>query len=76
MLNLIHRSDLPEEFINWIPPEKLEEVFSRAGEREIDCSELLLENASTAIYHFDPANFCSLGIEPLLLGVNYHLGHS
>lgn len=41
---------------------------------------MLLENESTAIYHLDCENIDSLGddlfIRPLLLGVNYHNGHS
>lgn len=42
-----------------------------------DLAELLLENESTAVYHIDPSRVDFMGrTERLLLGVNYHYGHS
>lgn len=72
----------PYEQIN---PKKIDEYFEKGKEFERNLSDLLLENFSTAIFHVCPKRLDYLGdsknpiktfMQPLLLGVNYHKGHS
>ncbi len=79
------------ELIKWeIPYDKIEpgnmQDYFKRGERTSDTlADLLLKSDSTAIFHMDPNRLAHLGdpknpvktyMRPLLLGVNYHRGHS
>jgi hypothetical protein len=65
-------------------PETLDAYFGGQWHPERTLADVLLENDATAIYHIDPTRFWSFPedyqgrphLRPLLLGVNYHLGHS
>ncbi len=63
-----------------IPPDRLDEVMTPGELFNRSIADLLLNNESTALYHLDPANTYNLGnnfyLQPVLLGVNYHHGHS
>lgn len=70
-----------------IAPQKIDEYFER-GEEFISgtLADLLLDNDQTAVFHVDANRTQTLGspedppaityMKPLLLGVNYHMGHS
>lgn len=80
-----------KELIKWghpyeqIDPKKIDEYFEKGEGVGRSLSDLLLENFSTAIFHVCPNRLSYLGgsknpiktfMQPLLLGVNYHKGHS
>lgn len=63
-----------------IIPGKLDAFFDSAHPAEGTLAEILLQNEATAIYHLNPQNLGRLRgknfVKPLLLGANYHNGHS
>src|SRR3989344_4954288 len=71
-------TDIP--FFGRIRPDKIDEFFGVAKHFEGSLVELLLNRESTVIYHIDFNYIGRLGDEsflrPVLLGANYHKGHS
>ncbi len=61
-------------------PAELERLFAETAPKEGTLAELLLNHESTAIFHVDPERTSEAGsqhfVKPILLGVNYHHGHS
>ncbi len=61
-------------------PAELERLFVESAPKEGTLAELLLNHESTAIFHVDPERTSEAGghhfVKPILLGVNYHYGHS
>ncbi|MCJ7816369.1 MAG: hypothetical protein MUP55_00800 [Candidatus Aenigmarchaeota archaeon] len=82
MSEIICKCDIPSDIFEpaGIRSENLGRVFNATKKYQGSIAELLLNNESTAIYHLNPENtFClgdSVYIRPVLLGVNYHNGHS
>jgi len=68
------------QFYSRIRPDKLDEFFDVAIPEERTLAEVLLQDESAAVYHLDLENLGRLGdavfVQPLLLGANYHKGHS
>ena len=69
-----------------ISPQEWNRIFSERAKFDGTLADLLLNNESTAVLHLDSSQVGNLGtdpenelmeyIKPLLLGVNYHNGHS
>lgn len=84
MSEIISKDELPSpKWYSRIQSDKLDEIFAKAKKYPDSLVDLLLNNESTAVYHLDPTNTYCLGdksnpvfIRPVLLGVNYHEGHS
>ncbi|MCX6814268.1 MAG: hypothetical protein NTY20_01265 [Candidatus Aenigmarchaeota archaeon] len=81
MSELICKRDIPIDIFEpaGIQFGNLDMVFNATKKYPGTAAELLLNNESTAIYHLDPGNtFClrAVYIRPIILGVNYHHGHS
>ncbi|MBS3116538.1 hypothetical protein J4421_02980 [Candidatus Woesearchaeota archaeon] len=77
---IINVRSLQEGMSRWrIPPGELDGIVAQAARFSGTIARLLLDNESTALYHLDPAivtPWDDTYIQPLLLGVNYHHGHS
>ena len=71
-------------YFDRVKPRRLGEFFNSFQSKQVyngPLSDLLLNNKSTAVYHLSASNIGLLGedlkfVEPMLLGVNYHEGHS
>ena len=69
-----------------IRPHEWNKIFSERPKINGTLADLLLNNEATAVFHVDPTQVSFLGTDPedkenqfvrtLLLGVNYHGGHS